>query len=95
MTETSATYGFTRNEAMNEAGVEYKSWLSSHGPTVREAHAAAEEQYGDAPIPIDEPFVVDGEELMYPGDESGSPGNVINCHCIQIAVQKPKEQNDE
>ncbi len=95
MTETSATYGFTRNEAMNEAGVEYKSWLSSHGPTVREAHAAAEEQYGDAPIPLDEPFVVDGEELMYPGDESGSPGNVINCHCIQIAVQKPQEQNNE
>ncbi len=95
MTETSAAYGFSRHEAMTAAGVEYKSWLSSHGPTVREAHAAAEEQYGDNPIPVDEPFVVDGEELMYPGDESGSPGNVINCHCIQIAVQKPKEQDDE
>jgi hypothetical protein len=95
MTETSAAYGFSRHKAMNDAGVEYKSWLSSHGPTVREAHAAAEAQYGDAPIPIDEPFVVDGEDLMYPGDESGSPGNVINCHCIQIAVQNPQEQNDE
>ena len=91
MTETSAAYGFSRHEAMTDAGVEYKGWLSSHGPTVREAHAAAEEQYGDSPIPLDEPFIVDGEELMYPGDDAGSPSNVINCHCIQIAVAKPEE----
>lgn len=90
MTETSCAFGFSRHEAMSAAGVEYKSWLSSHGPNVREAHAEAEEQYSDEPIPIDEPFVVDGEELMYPGDPDGSPENVINCHCVQIAVRKPE-----
>jgi hypothetical protein len=79
---------------MTDAGVEYKSWLSSHGPTVREAHAAAEEQYGDNPIPVDQPFIVDGEELMYPGDESGSASNVINCHCIQIAVANPNPEDE-
>ena len=47
-----------------------------------------------APIPLDEPFVVDGEELMYPGDENGSPENVINCQCIQIAAQKPAEETE-
>ncbi|MDR3459559.1 MAG: phage portal protein [Verrucomicrobiae bacterium] len=93
MTETSAAYGYARHEAMTDAGIEYKGWLSSHGPTVREAHAAAEEQYGDAPIPLDQPFIVDGEELMYPGDPSGSAGNVINCHCIQTAEQKPEGEN--
>jgi hypothetical protein len=90
MTETSAAYGFSRHQAMTDAGIEFKGWLSSHGPTVREAHAQAEEDYADSPIPLEDPFIVDGEELMYPGDEAGSPGNVINCHCIQIAVAKPE-----
>ncbi len=98
MTETSAAYGFSRHEAMTDAGIEYKGWLSSHGPTTREAHAEAEERYADSPIPLDEPFEVDGESLMYPGDPNGSPGNVINCHCIQLAAEAPKagkEDGDE
>lgn len=94
MTETSAAYGFARHEAMAGAGIQYKSWLSSHGPNVREAHAQAESDYADSPIPIDEPFIVDGEELMYPGDDAGSPGNVINCHCIQLAVANPNNDDD-
>ena len=89
MTETSAAYGFARHTAMYDAGIQYKSWLTSHGPTVREAHAQAEDDYGSDPIPLDEPFVVDGENLMHPGDPEGSPRNVINCHCIEIAVRKP------
>jgi len=95
MTETSAAYGFSRHEAMTDAGIEYKGWLSSHGPTVREAHAQAEDDYADNPIPVDQPFIVDGEELMYPGDDAGSPGNVINCHCIQIAAAKPEGDENE
>jgi hypothetical protein len=31
-------------------------------------------------------FVVGGESLDYPGDPYGSPGNIINCLCSQIAV---------
>lgn len=30
----------------------------------------------------DEPFLVEGEELQYPRDPSGSPENTINCHCL-------------
>jgi hypothetical protein len=88
MTETSAAYGYARHRAMDDAGIELKSWLTSHGPTVREAHQQAEEDYADNPISINDAFVVDGEELMHPGDPSGSPGNVINCHCIEIPVMK-------
>ncbi|MHB1673781.1 MAG: hypothetical protein ACYCSP_05970 [Acidobacteriaceae bacterium] len=29
-----------------------------------------------------EPFLVNGEELQYPRDPSGTPGNTINCHCL-------------
>ena len=91
MTETSAAYGFSRHQAMTDAGVEYKAWITSHGDNVRAAHLQAEEDFGEEnPIPMDDPFIVDGESLQYPGDPAGSPGNVINCHCIQIAVHKPQ-----
>ena len=91
MTETSCAYGYARHETMMGTGVEYKCWLTSHSGNSRKAHEIAEDNYGkpEQAVPIDEPFEVDGEELMYPGDPSGSPENVINCHCIQIAVQKP------
>jgi hypothetical protein len=29
-------------------------------------------------------FNVSGEHLMYPGDPSGSPGNIINCRCVLL-----------
>jgi len=92
MTETGCAFNFSRHESMTAAGIRYKSWLSSHGPTVRKAHAAAEVEYQANPIPIDEPFVVGGEELMHPGDEDGSPENVINCQCIELAVRGPDEE---
>lgn len=90
-TETAAAYGTGRHEAMREVGVQYKAWLTSGNDNVREAHRLAGLTYSpDTPIPLDEPFVVDGEELMHPGDDAGSPGNTINCHCVQIAVAAPK-----
>lgn len=90
-TETSAAYGTGRHEAMDEAGVQFKAWLTSGNTNVREAHRLAGRTYSpDTPIPLNEPFVVDGEELMHPGDSSGSPGNVINCHCIELAAAAPK-----
>jgi SPP1 gp7 family putative phage head morphogenesis protein len=88
-TETSAVYGVARQEAMTQAGIEYKQWLTSGLPNVRPAHAAAE---GET-VKVDEPFLVGGERLMHPGDPRGSAGNVINCHCVSIAVKAPKGTN--
>lgn len=33
-------------------------------------------------VDIDEPFIVEGEELMFPRDPNGSAENTINCHCM-------------
>lgn len=92
-TEVNMAYNDARHDAMTDAGIEYKAWLSSHGPNVREAHAAAEEATIDNPIPLSEPFEVGGEQLMFPGDDSlgASAGNIINCQCIQLAAQKKSE----
>ena len=92
MTETAAVYGHARDTAMRSAGVQYKQWLNSGLPNVRPAHVKAGLQ---KPIPIDEPYIVDGEKLMYPGDASGSPENVINCHCVSVAVPPEETPNPE
>lgn len=86
MTETAAAYGAARQEAMEQSGVEYKQWLTSGAGNVRAAHAAANGQT----VPVGEPFDVGGETLECPGDPTGSPGNVINCHCVAIAVSESR-----
>lgn len=65
-----------------------KQWVCVHDKKTREAHKNANGQI----VGIDEPFIVDGEELMHPGDQAGSAGNVINCRCFMRAgIQKNKK----
>lgn len=37
-------------------------------------------------VPIDEPFVIAGERMMFPGDDSlgATAKNLINCRCIEL-----------
>lgn len=60
-----------------------KVWISALIPDrTRDAHAEAHGQE----VGLNEVFTVDGENLMYPGDPQGSPGNIINCLCGTTAV---------
>jgi len=95
-TEVNLAYNDARQDAMADAGIEYKAWLSSHGPHARYSHELAEVAYSlENPIPLDEPFTVGGEELMFPGDDSlgATAANIINCQCIQLAARAPKEKS--
>lgn len=58
---------------------ETKTWLSERDDRVRMIHVEADGQT----VPVDEPFIVGGEQLMFPLDESlGASGrNIINCRC--------------
>ena len=62
-----------------------KVWASMEDQRVRPAHAAANNQVR----PLDEPFLVGGEELMHPGDPNGSPENIINCRCVCVFTLAP------
>ena len=75
-----------QNKSLPEGYELLKGWLATHDARVRPAHLAAEFRYQDNPIAVDEPFIVDGEELMYPRDETGSPENTINCRCVSVPV---------
>lgn len=56
------------------AGME---WLATNDERTRPAHADAHGQV----VALGQPFLVDGEQLAYPGDPNGSPGNVVQCRC--------------
>ena len=81
--QTAATPVFESGQhlAFNDAGIEERSWLTRRDGDVRDGHQEAEGQE----VKIDEPFLVSGESLMYPGDTTGSAGNVINCRCTVLA----------
>lgn len=57
-----------------------KIWLSVSDSRTRDWHKHAARDYAD-PIPIDEPFIVNGEEMDAPGDTRASGSNVYNCRC--------------
>lgn len=92
-TQTGGAVNTGRHEGLKASGVELKSWLTAKDENVRTAHRQAEADSVEG-IPINTPFNVGGELLMYPGDPAGSPGNIINCRCMQIArMAKGKKIN--
>lgn len=67
-----------------------KCWVATNDNRTRDWHAQAWADYGDKSnaVPIDDPFIVNGEEMMYPGDKSASASNVYNCRCSHKNVVK-------
>lgn len=59
-----------------------KQWLSVQGSTTRDSHSAADGQT----VPVDDWFVVGGESARWPGDETLSAGERINCFPGHVAV---------
>lgn len=62
-----------------------KQWVAILDRRVRPWHAAADGQR----VAIDEPFIVKGEKLLYPGDSSFgvSVDNIANCRCSSLMVK--------
>ena len=63
-------------------GTKAKVWISSFTTTSREDHMAMD----GIMVDLGQPFDVGGESLMYPGDPTGSPGNIINCRCAHEVI---------
>lgn len=88
----------TENKARHDAGVKAsekgvimgKCWVATNDNRTRDWHSQAWADYGDKSnaVPIDDPFIVNGEKMMYPGDKSASASNVYNCRCSHKNVVK-------
>lgn len=60
-----------------------KEWVSAHDDRVRRPPKSRFDHWDldGQVVPADRPFFSGGEELEFPGDPNGSPGNVIQCRC--------------
>lgn len=68
-----------------------KTWLATDDERTRPSHVDADGQT----VGIDDPFEVGADELMYPGDEDGSPEEVANCRCTPIFDEEGTEYGDD
>lgn len=66
-----------------------KEWLATDDERTREEHAEADGQR----VGYNEPFLVMGEEMMYPGDPAGSAANVVNCRCVVLYPEASTEED--
>lgn len=57
-----------------------KEWVATEDQRTREDHAAANGEN----IAMHESFEVGDDTLLYPGDPSGQPEQVINCRCVLV-----------
>ena len=69
---------------MNKKGADLvKQWDSTLDNKTRDTHAKLDQQYAE----VDEPFKVDGYEVMGPG-MFGSPKQDCNCRCVLLSVPR-------
>jgi len=71
-----------------------KIWIPRIDGRERPEHGA---MLNKKPIPKNQPFIVGGESLMYPGDSSlgASAGNLVNCRCSQHYIPVEPDYEEE
>ncbi|HQG06748.1 MAG TPA: phage portal protein [Anaerohalosphaeraceae bacterium] len=84
-TQTSSAVSAGRYAGLQTSGADRKAWLTAGDERVRDAHRQAEQRYADG-IPSEQPFLIGGEPLMYPGDPNGSAAQIVNCRCALLAM---------
>lgn len=81
--EAGQSISLGRFAASAAAGTRGKSWSTGANP--RATHAKAGAAYpASAAIPLNEPFEVGDEALMFPRDPSGSAKEIVNCNCVFV-----------
>ncbi len=77
-TEVTQSAGFAQHESAAQGGVMHKhQWLSSRDDRVRDSHIALD---GEEKM-LNEPY---SNGLMFPGDPSGDPAEIIQCRCVEM-----------
>ena len=61
-----------------------RRWIATNDSRTRHWHA----ELDGVEVDIDEPWVNDFGEIMYPGDPSADPANTYNCRCSMRSVVK-------
>lgn len=74
---TAANYGINMGAESSDYEVE-KFWINTKDKRTRRTHLLMTQD----PIAINQPFLVGGVPMMYPGDPSAPAAEVVNCRCV-------------
>jgi HK97 family phage portal protein len=85
-TQTAGIINDGRLLAATDAGNLKKGWLHGSPAEPREAHLAAQDEYLNNPIALDEPFIVNGIEMMSPGVAGAPIEETANCTCMLVFI---------
>ena len=86
-TETHTAANFGAQTAAELTGLNMKrEWVSASDDRTRDEPDADHRDADGQTVGMNEPFIVSGERLMFPGDPSGSPENIINCRCAVVFI---------
>ena len=88
-TETVGLFGAGSTQAMRDAGLEQKEWLSARDDVVRESHGAID----GTRVGVHADFVLENGSGPYPGAISDVSENV-NCRCQVIPVIPPAAEKE-
>lgn len=66
-----------------------KEWIASFDDRTRSSHSEAG---ASDPVDYNQPFMVGGSFMMYPGDPAGPAAEVINCRCSVAPFPKQNAQ---
>ncbi|MBO6271860.1 hypothetical protein J6O48_03665 [bacterium] len=82
LNETNWIYNYIQHQNIKASGQLTHTWLSQEDERVRPSHAAADGQT----VPIDQPFIVGGYQLLFPGDDSlgADIKETILCRCVEV-----------
>lgn len=78
-------------KATSDGVIMEREWVAAHDDRTRAWHL---ELHG-VRVGVDEPWVNEFGEIMYPGDPAADPCNVYNCRCSIRVIVKGFEGNEE
>lgn len=88
-TESHSAYNAGRQAAAEASPLQMrKEWVSANDGRTRDFNGSkfSHRQADGEIVMLNEKFVETGESLRFPGDPSGSAGNIIHCRCATVDV---------
>lgn len=90
-TEATGANNYAHLSALYDEEMPGKEWISAGDSRTRPSHQSARGQI----VPVDEPFIVGGATLMFPGDPSGPAREVIRCRCVLVGAELPDAETPQ
>lgn len=85
-----------QDTASREVPTMRKYWRSARDGRVRDSHVTADLMYAPGgnpgPIPVDEPYIINGFEAQFPHDPQLPAGERVNCRCVSV-LWSPEWEN--